>query len=120
MKRVGRFHFTIRRNADGLERTGSMAFDKEFDPDDLEGEDFWWLDGNMACDCNRRNEFGLAGGEPVHLDGGCGDDDYTWIRVAIVEPDGTEHVIVDVRDWCADCGAEFTDFHACEKFRGDE
>ncbi len=28
-----------------------------------EGSEFWWTEGNMACDCNRHNEFLRANGE---------------------------------------------------------
>lgn len=29
----------------------------------LEHSDFWWTEGNMACDCNRSQEFARAGNE---------------------------------------------------------
>ena len=27
-----------------------------------DGAEYWWSDGNFGCDCNRRLEFGRAGG----------------------------------------------------------
>ncbi len=50
-----------------------------------ENSEFFWTEGNYACDCNRHNEF--VGGEGG-LEFPCGSVEYTVIR-AIFE-DGSE------------------------------
>lgn len=50
---------------------------------------FWWTEGNMGCDCNRRIEFIRASGrQPTdeEWDIPCTDDKYTAIDATM--PDG--------------------------------
>lgn len=53
---------------------------------DFERNDFWWIDGNMSCDCNRHWEFQRAGGvaEKDLTDMDCGEGAYS-----VELPDGT-------------------------------
>lgn len=61
---------TIRRNADGAERT----YTDDSDVDDCL-LDFMWGDGNYCCDCNRALFFNRAAGEddPDHP---CGTSEF--------------------------------------------
>lgn len=47
----------------------------EFENDNASTSDFWWLDGNMGCDCNRALTF-----EP-ESDPPCGNGEYAldWV-----------------------------------------
>ena len=65
-------------------------------PYDLPWHEFWWMEGNMACDCNRRVEFARAAKGPrpaddPHLNkllgGECGDGAYLALRAELA--DGT-------------------------------
>lgn len=47
------YKVAIRDNATGEVRIGAYDFD---------WNEFWWTEGNMSCDCNRRLEFLRAGG----------------------------------------------------------
>ena len=58
-----------------------------------EASDFWWSEGNFACDCNRGTEFARASGENV--DDLSDDEDATRFpcgherfRVRITSEDG--------------------------------
>lgn len=78
---AGPIKVTLRRNADGVERTVSV---------DLPWNgDYWWREGNASCDCNRRNFFAEAAGEPRDFvtEGRCGDGGFTVLSITI--PDGT-------------------------------
>lgn len=48
----------IRHNGSGEERT--LAMDIPWH----EYSEFWWSEGNAACDCNRADWFAEAGAEP--------------------------------------------------------
>lgn len=81
----------IRDNASKEERTYRPS--TEWDP---ESSVYWWTEGNMGCDCNRRVDFARAGGpgpegDPYHNklleDSQCGDEAYSVLR-AILD-DGT-------------------------------
>lgn len=50
-----------------------------------EGSEFWWKDGNMACDCNRATDFARAAGQ-VDENHGCSDGEFRV--VSIKSPDG--------------------------------
>lgn len=39
--------------------------------------DFWWTEGNGACDCNRRIMFDEAGGDEEDPNNECSDHLYT-------------------------------------------
>ncbi len=46
---------------------------------DLEWDDgsfFWWTEGNMSCDCNRKVLFHRAKGEECEFNQPCGDGRY--------------------------------------------
>ena len=50
---------------------------------------FWWLEGNMSCDCNRELEWAYAKGEPIDFDDAkCSDGRFTALY-ALLE-DGTK------------------------------
>ncbi len=59
----------IRRNADG-----AVACDVWRD---WEWSEFWWVDGNAACDCNRELFFLRALGLNDQDDTECGDGRYS-------------------------------------------
>lgn len=67
-------------------------------PQDLKWEehtDFWWTEGNMACDCNRHLEFERAGGrKPEWDEGECGDEKYTALYAEF--PNGKKITLDDV------------------------
>lgn len=50
---------------------------------------FWWTEGNGSCDCNRRDFFADAGGEPREDDddddpcsfGRCGETEFELVRL---------------------------------------
>ncbi len=67
---------TIQRVADGQLFEVPMPY--EWDKGDGYTDQFWWEDGNFACDCNRA---GLV----KDTDESCGDVRY---RVRITLPDG--------------------------------
>lgn len=71
---------TIQRVADGVQVDCPM---EELDWHD--SSEFWWSEGNFACDCNRADCFHRAlSGEEV--DEECGHERY---RVRITLPDGS-------------------------------
>lgn len=70
---------TIRRVSDGVQADCPMKSDW----DDL--SEFWWSEGNFACDCNRGDCFHRAL-TSEDTDEECGDDRY---QVRITLPDGT-------------------------------
>lgn len=85
-----KYQVQIRKNATGEVRIA------DFDLPWNEGSWYWWTEGNMACDCNRENEFLRAGGDPDREDeydqlgneiSPCGDTRYSVIR--IYAEDGT-------------------------------
>ncbi len=71
----------IRRNSDGEVRRYERGLEWR--------SDFFWLEGNGACDCNRYQFFEEAGGrdDAYEDDAPCGDTAYSVLR-AILE-DGT-------------------------------
>jgi len=58
----------------------------------LENSDFWWTEGNMACDCNRHLEFVRAKGEPEEEGFPCGDTRYSALYA---EPEDGTKVTLD-------------------------
>lgn len=82
------YKILLREVATGIERwTQSYLY---------EWSEFWWMEGNMACDCNRRVEFARASDDPrptddPHLNkllgGECGDSAYQVLRAELA--DGT-------------------------------
>lgn len=68
---------TIQRVSDG--KLFEVPLEFEWNKGDDATDQFWWEDGNFACDCNRA---GLINDE----DESCGDSRY---RVRITLPDGT-------------------------------
>lgn len=91
--------YTIRENATGIERTKS-------DPDLGSLCDFWWVEGNMACDCNRKLEWYRAGPEDQpdldpDVDFPCSEGKYTLVSVKVNgieivrENEATEHARCD-------------------------
>jgi hypothetical protein len=57
-----------------------------------EHSDFWWLEGNMSCDCNRHLLFERAGGrEPELEECKCSDGMYSVLYAEM--PDGTRIVL---------------------------
>jgi hypothetical protein len=77
------YDVVIRRASDGVERTYRM--DNCPCPEDA--DDFWWTEGNGACDCNRGDFFARAGGEE-DPDTPCGDSAYFVMK--FIRADGTE------------------------------
>lgn len=69
------YTITLRRTADGVERpvieTGEW-------PDD----EFYWTEGNMACDCNRHNVFNGTTVYATTTESECGESRYSIVRVA--------------------------------------
>lgn len=59
----------IRRNSDG-----AVAVDVW---PDWEWSQFWWEEGNAACDCNRELFFLRARGENDDAETACGDDRFS-------------------------------------------
>ncbi len=45
--------------------TGEIRVSRVIDLPWEEHSDFWWLEGNMGCDCNREVEWRRAGGEII-------------------------------------------------------
>ncbi len=84
---MGTYRFAIRDTTTGESRECS------YEAADVDRCDFYWLEGNMACDCNRRLYFErAAGNEPGDGDLPCGDGRYRydWVEadgVRIVEDD---------------------------------
>lgn len=70
-------HITIRRNADGVIRTVHWLDWIPWKESDV----FWWSGGNYSCDCNRKDNFDRAGGDPVQDESECGDDAYTVLSI---------------------------------------
>jgi len=68
------YDVVIRRALDGVERTFRMPAPWPNGPDD-----FWWTEGNGACDCNRGDFFERAGGNE-DADEPCGDSRYLVMR----------------------------------------
>lgn len=67
------FEVTIIRNSDGKSVT-------HIEHDDWDhGSQFRWVEGNEACDCNRRVLFLIACGETDPDHGPCGDSDFSVI-----------------------------------------
>lgn len=52
----------------------------------------WWTEGNFGCDCNRRMQWQIAGGEVPDDDPPCGEGQYS--AICAILPDGTE-VLID-------------------------
>ncbi len=80
------YKVAIRENA-----TGEIRLCEQ----DLEWQDhsdFWWTEGNMACDCNRSVEFAEAGGEGEEIESAvdipCTDGLYTALYAEL--EDGTK------------------------------
>jgi hypothetical protein len=71
----------IRRASDGVERTYHMSGCEM----PTARDDFWWSEGNGACDCNRGDFFERAGGND-DSDESCGDSRY--LVVAFIGSDG--------------------------------
>jgi hypothetical protein len=66
----------IRNNA-----TGEI---RQSPPYDFEWSEFWWTEGNMACDCNRHFEWLRAGGPvPTGETHECGEGAYTVIDATL-------------------------------------
>ncbi len=85
------YDVVLRRNADGIERTYHM--DSEWD----HSGDFWWSEGNGACDCNRAMIFDRLGGmdedQIMDTDYSCGSERYTVVRY--IFPDGTSEEVIE-------------------------
>lgn len=77
-----RYRVAIRRNDDGRVHVTRW---EDFNGD-LSGLEFWWMEGNMACDCNRHHQFeSVADDEPVEWDDRwpCGETAYSVTRFEI-------------------------------------
>lgn len=74
----------LRRNSDGEVR--------EYHDESEWGDsgEYYWLEGNASCDCNRHLFFAWANGEKLAWDDGidCSDGLYTAIKAIL--PDGAE------------------------------
>jgi len=66
--------------ATGLETTVTST------AEDRDGAEFYWTEGNMGCDCNRRLEIARARGEPDVEDVACG----SAIELRSLKLDGVE------------------------------
>lgn len=71
------------RDSSGFERLYSDEIEDQY----ADNVRFMWEDGNMACDCNRHDEFQRAAGITTPEDAPCGDERYTALRA--IFPDGT-------------------------------
>lgn len=69
-----RLRITISRNADGVVRV--TTWENWFEWND--GSEFWWSEGNYACDCNRE---GLFLGTGPTAETRCGRDRYTVVSI---------------------------------------
>lgn len=80
------YNLVIRRNADGA--VSRHSFELDYDPD-IDAERFSsyiWLEGNYACDCNRKLFFERGHGrdDGITLDASeCGDHGYTLVSVDV-------------------------------------
>lgn len=72
------YDVVVRRAIDGAERTYRIQAIWQDDQ-------FFWEDGNGACDCNRGSFFAHAGGE-ADAQESCGDSRYLVVRFIL--PDG--------------------------------
>lgn len=93
------YRMRIRDTQTGEEREGSMSFPLAHE---LSASDFLWLEGNMACDCNRWLEYQRAGGvepKPGQSYPCCGPGPgrfvYAWVQL---ERAGAEPVRFIVED----------------------
>ena len=73
------YKIVIRKNETGEIRSHT---------EDLEWEDhseFWWTEGNMACDCNLSRAFAFAGGDDFDhpTDIACSDYLYSVLHVEL-------------------------------------
>ncbi len=75
------YKVAIRDNATGEIRLCSQ--DLEWGPDK-----FWWLEGNMSCDCNRKAQFNIAGDAIPDAEPPCGEGMYTALYAEL--PNGTK------------------------------
>lgn len=73
----------MRRNADGAIAEGEFSKSIEWG----EGSDYWWREGNFACDCNREDTFHDLLGIPRNEDANCGFDKFTVLEIRL--SDGT-------------------------------
>jgi len=85
-----RYRVAIRRNSDQRVHVSRW---QEFNGD-LRGLEYWWNEGNGACDCNRHDEFERAA-DPDSNDRGydfdCGDTAYSIVRFDIDRAFGEKH-----------------------------
>lgn len=91
--------YRIRENATGVER--------EISSDELSDSlcDYWWTEGNMACDCNRKLEWYRAGPDDApdldpEDDFPCGHSAYMLVSVSV---NGVEIVREDKATDAAEC-----------------
>lgn len=82
-----KYSVVIRNNATGEERNCRQ------ERIDWDNDSFWWLEGNMSCDCNREREWLRAGGpapdgDPFwnDHDAPCGEGRFSALR-AILDND---------------------------------
>lgn len=76
--------------------TGEIRASRQIDLPWEEHSDFWWLEGDMGCDCNRELEFRRAGGENIDVgDTECSDGRFRVIdatlddgRVIVLQGEG--------------------------------
>lgn len=85
-----RYRVGLRRNADGRVHFTRWAEAHQgsgvTEMDSLRGIEFWWTEGNMACDCNRHGEFERIADPDcgnLAMEYGCGNRDYdlVWFEV---------------------------------------
>jgi len=77
------YKVAIRKNSTGEVRVCSIESEWE---EDGATDEFWWTEGNFACDCNRAIKFALAAGER-DTNVVCGHTLYTCLYAEL--PDGS-------------------------------
>jgi len=87
LKSMRKIRVPIRENA-----TGEVRFyEYECEEQSLDGQEFWWSEGNASCDCNREIFFRSVNGDSA--DGReCGNDAFT---VEYIEFEDGTRVIID-------------------------
>lgn len=77
------------------------------DTEDLGGVEYWWTEGNGACDCNLSQFYASAGDDEspypeqnIETDGpcagraGCSDGKFTLVKLLVFDDQGNEHQVI--------------------------
>ena len=83
------YKVAIRKNDTGEIRFANIDMDWYREGKDDGGDFFWWTEGNMGCDCNRKIQFDLAGNSHAETPGQdhpCSEGKYSALYAEL--PDG--------------------------------